>query len=318
MARREKPLTLEEALAAARKELAPRWFGTSPLFAAFRDEKGAVLYPLDPEARKQSWVWCVVDLASFESIAAIETFNQWHSRYGDLGLRFLLVVTRYGGSIQGLSNAIDRLRKKHHFDYPVAFDPDGELAEALGCRKLPHAVFFQGEQRTAETSGDRWSSAIEQAMQKVLRQSDPGLPLYTPRDSGVVIDREASRVELGDPSLKYGEHWRTEGDARVVNQERGQLTIRFLGRSAGIVALADGESRPSRVFVTLASGSPLPKDQGGRDVLHDDAGRSYFDVAAYGLYEFFHGSAPVPMEIQLRFASATETPLRLMGVRVQK
>jgi hypothetical protein len=314
--KREKPLTLEEAVDAARKELLPRWFGASPLFAAFRDEKGAVLYALDPEARQQAWVWCVVDLASFESVAAIECFNRWHAMYGDLGLRFLLVVTRYGGSVEGLANAIDRLRKKYRFDYPVTFDPQGELAEALGCAQLPKAVFYLGERRAAETKGTRWGLEVEQELQRALRDQDPGLPLYVPQLPEVTTDGGGSRVSFDDKSVRYNEHWRTEGDARIVNNERGLLTLNLRGKCAGIVAMSDGESRPSRVFVSAVGNSSLPTDQWGKDVIQDDTGRTYFDVTAYGMYEFFRRDSSTASEIQLRFASATETPLVLKGIRV--
>lgn len=316
MRRREKPLTLEEALEAARIELAPRWFGSTPLFAAYRDEAGSALYPLEADARKHSWIWCVVDLASFESISAIECFNRWHDMYGDLGPRFLLVITRYGGSLAGLPNASDRLRKRYRFDYPVTFDPNSEFAEALGCESLPKAVFFHGEKRVAETRGS-WDTSLESAMQKALRATDPGLPLFTPENPGVVIDRGATSVALSDPSLRFGEHWRVEESDRVVFQERGTLTLNLRGRCAGIVALSDGESRPSRVFVTGAGGASIPEDQRGKDIVVDDAGRTYFDVTAYGLYEFYRREVASAAELHLRFASATETPLRLKGVRVQ-
>lgn len=316
MRRREKPLTLEEALEAARLELAPRWFGSTPLFAAYRDDAGSALYPLEAEARKHSWIWCVVDLASFESVSAIECFNRWHAMYGDLGPRFLLVITKYGGSLAGLPNASDRLRKRYRFDYPVTFDPNSEFAEALGCETLPKAVFFHGEKRLAETRGS-WDASLETAMQKALRATDPGLPLFAPVDPGVVIDRGASRVALNDKSLRYNEHWRPEEGDQVVFQERGTLTISLKGKGAGIVAMSDGESRPSRVFVTQTGGAAVPADQWGKDIVLDDAGRTYFDVTAYGLYEFYRREAATAVEFQLRFASATETPLRLKGVRVQ-
>ncbi len=59
--KKEKALTPEEAIAAAKRELAPFWYNSEPLLAAVRTEAGASVLPLNSNFVQKSWAYVFVD-----------------------------------------------------------------------------------------------------------------------------------------------------------------------------------------------------------------------------------------------------------------
>src|SRR6185437_7718455 len=106
--KKEKPLTPEEAIVQAKKELAPFWFGSEPLLAAIRTESGASVFPLNPNFVKTPWLFSFVDPTEYAGERAIVVTREWHHRYSPHQMGFILVFRAPEAFVR---SAPDLLRK---------------------------------------------------------------------------------------------------------------------------------------------------------------------------------------------------------------
>lgn len=88
---KEKPLTEQEAVALARKELAKYWFGFEPLLAGIRSGEAFSAYPLDPEFSKRAWLFVFADPTTYAGEAALDYAREWQARYAQHGLGLIVI-----------------------------------------------------------------------------------------------------------------------------------------------------------------------------------------------------------------------------------
>jgi transposase len=62
--KKEKPLSPEEAIAQAKRELAPFWFNSEPLLAAIKTEAGASALPLTSDFVDRPWLFTFSPMVS--------------------------------------------------------------------------------------------------------------------------------------------------------------------------------------------------------------------------------------------------------------
>src|SRR5581483_9150852 len=88
---KEKELTPEEAVAAAKKELAPFWHGSPPLLAGVLSPQGVTAHPLDPAFGAKSWLLFFLDPTDAAGESAFSYARELHRRYHQHNVGCLLV-----------------------------------------------------------------------------------------------------------------------------------------------------------------------------------------------------------------------------------
>src|SRR4051812_43129684 len=89
---KEKEISVEEATALAKQELAPFWFGSSPLLVGvFIDEK-YIAVPLEESFNKKPWLLFFIDMTDFSSETLLLYSQEWHRRYHQNNLGVLMIA----------------------------------------------------------------------------------------------------------------------------------------------------------------------------------------------------------------------------------
>ncbi|MEO5969988.1 MAG: hypothetical protein ABIQ95_08675 [Bdellovibrionia bacterium] len=205
---KEKELTPEEAVAIAKKDLAPFWFGSSPLLAGFAHEGHSLIVPLSSEFVKKNWMILLIDPTDFEGENAIFYAKEWYRRYHQNNFGFIIVlVPSY--EYMRLPASIQKLMEKQQISFPLVLDAEGTLAHALNATKLPKTVLLNQGRVIQAYEGDEDFKEIENHLQKFLRSLDPGLallPLFSPKEARVVdVDRYefGYKPKIGSPVMTF-------------------------------------------------------------------------------------------------------------------
>lgn len=192
---KEKELTLEEAVALARKELAPLWHGSPPLIAAIQG-RGMNAFPLDPEFTKKSWFIVFFDPTNFEGEAAARIAHEYARRYEPEGLHFMAVLKpsyHFASERKWVEGTLKRLQ----ISFPAVVDADGNLEAAFGDGPLPRVVLWNAGKTVLRDSGQDWILRVEPDLQAYLRSKDPGLPLLPALETYEGCFRAAPSLNLG-------------------------------------------------------------------------------------------------------------------------
>lgn len=318
---KEKQLTPEEAVALARKELAPFWANSEPLIAAVRGEGGGVtVHPLDRSFAERAWLLFFADVTAYEGECLLQYARDWHKRYACHDLGFLLVVRPSYGFME-TARAIAPLLSRAAPPFGIVLDQGGLLTEAFGAggANMPKVTLFQAGKCVFERVGKSWHVDTELGVQRFLRASDPGLPLPLPFDppENAVVTRGA--LELGGAKLPGGIQlrgkWAREA-GRIVAQDAA-ATFSFRSPAARVSLIAQGASladEPSRIRVEL-EGVPVFDAAAGQDLAFGDDGGSDIKIIEPKLY---HALAALPAKaraVTFRFVDADRLPVALYGLR---
>lgn len=193
---KEKELTPEEAVAIAKKELAPFWFGSTPLLAGIEQEGASLVVPLSKDFFKKAWIIFLIDPTDFEGENAILFAKEWYRRYHLNSLGFVLVLVPSYDYLKR-PESIQKLIEKQQIIFPLVLDAERALASALNATKLPKIVVLDKGKVIQAHDGEESFSEIEDRLQKFLRSTDPGLallPLFFPKTGGVL---NVGRYEFG-------------------------------------------------------------------------------------------------------------------------
>ena len=193
---KEKELTLEEAVALAKKELAPFWFGIGPQIAGVKANGKYAVYPLNTEFSKKSWLIMVVDPTDFFGEAGVLFAKEWFRRYGDLGLDILVVFTAPYSFLKVAENA-QKYVERLDAEFMVAVDVEQAVAPALGAAQPPRVLLLHEGETHLNSGGVDWLKDAEISIQSYLRKTDPGLPLLTVFQPKIKTITKTARVEFG-------------------------------------------------------------------------------------------------------------------------
>jgi hypothetical protein len=322
---KEKELTVEEAIALAKRDLAPFWLGSEPLLAAVRGPDQHVnVYPLNPEFEKRAWLVFTLDLASFASESALLHATEWHRRYAALDLGFLAFF-RSGYRFMSSARALEPLAKRLELGFPAVVDGGGLFQEAFGnaAGALPQLTLLSGKKRVFEFPAADWKKSGEIALQKFLRSQDPGLPLppiFRPESAHEVVD--LVKVDFGLRALhsrvaiQLGGKWITEDDRVVTSDPEATATFRSPGTHVSLLAqsAANTESEYTRVSIERADGDPLFDDAAGEDLVREEDGATGLRFTSA---EAKHAIVDLPAkhrELRLRFPLADRLPVALYSL----
>jgi co-chaperonin GroES (HSP10) len=322
---KEKELTAEEAIALAKRDLAPFWLGSEPLLAAVRGPDQRVnVYPLHPDFEKRSWLIFTLDVASFASESAMSHASEWHRRYSSLDLGFLAFF-KSGYRFMSSAQALEPVVKRHALAFPAVVDGGGMLQEAFGQPQgaLPQLTLLSGKKRVFEFTAQDWKKSGEHALQKFLRSLDPGLPLppiYRPEDEREITD--LSRVDFGLRALtsrvvvQFNGQWTKEEDRVVTSDPAATVTFRSPGSRVSVLAhsAANTETESTRISIELAEGDPIFDEAAGEDLVREEDGTTGL---RFTRPEVRHALANLPAknrELRLRFPAADRLPVAIYSL----
>lgn len=197
---KEATLTQEQAIALARKELAPYWFGSEPLFAAMKTPERTVIVPLESEFSKKHWILFLVDPSELSANVSYGYAEEWYRRYHALGVGILMLFSSHYSFLKEASS-ISAIVEEHRFAFPCALDVDDLLLEGFGgVETYPRVILYLQSSPQFEVQfgrmEDPWSD-FEKKIQTQLRLSDPGLSLFPVFQYGGIAGKAERALDLG-------------------------------------------------------------------------------------------------------------------------
>jgi hypothetical protein len=204
--KKEKPLTPEEAIDLARKELAPFWFGVEPMFAAVKDPAGgkATAHPLEKQFFVSPRLIFFFDPLTHSGTLALMYAREWRARFKVLGLEFLFVIRPHFGFVRQRP-FIQAYLQSQSLEVPAVVDHDGALSEAFGAdaTRLPKVLLLSGGQVEMSAEGKMCFQGFEERLHEFLRKKDPGLalaPTFDPADKGIRVSHDSGTIDFGATS----------------------------------------------------------------------------------------------------------------------
>jgi hypothetical protein len=322
--RKEKPLSPEEAIALAKRELAPFWYHSEPLLAAVKTPQGASALPLDPEFVKQPWLFFFVDPGEFSGESAFHIAREWHRRFHSHKLRFLAflrptVVGAMGGP---------ELLKRMQIPFPTVVDQESLFARAFGIKDFPAVVLQSNGQELLKAQGGGWMDPkqasvlrIEEKIQAFLRSDDPGLSLALPYEFHQGIE-ELGRVDFGSsaPPSKTATlngSW-TQGEDFIRAQDPS-ATLEFTspGPSMSMIVRSSLETQSTKILIESLDGSfDASVLQGEHNI--DENGRATIRIHTIGLYHLLKDLPAGKRRVRFSFPDSETVPVIIYGLRFGK
>lgn len=330
--RREKPLTPDEAIGLAKKELAPFWFGChEPLMAAVKAEGGVRAYPLDSRMTDRAWLIFFVDPFLLSSRDALLYARSWAHRYEPQKLNVMVVLNL---AFPFATESLWGRKFAQQLDGPVVtvMDREGLLQQAFQAKELPKLILLHQNKQVLDRSGALWVQGAELEIQTFLRQSDPGLPLFEPMSEPTEPVRDKESFDFGnlspDAPISFHGKWAKENDRMIAQDSQATLSFKCSGKRLGIVAQSLAEKGESEVIVELPREYPRAAEVLDDDLKIDfqvltnplaDASqkrRGSVKIGMPRLYQLFRALPVTHREITLRFASADKSPVAVYGIRM--
>jgi hypothetical protein len=330
--RREKPLTPAEAVALAKQQLAPYWFGHhEPLMAAVREGGGVRAYPLDSWMTERAWLIFFVDPFSLSARDALLFAQSWAHRYEPQKLN-VMVILKLPFEFSQESEWGHKFSQQFTGAVVTVMDRDSLLHQAFQVTALPHLILLHQNKRLFDRAGSNWYQGAEPEVQKFLRLSDPGLPLFEPltEPENPVQNQFEMNIDgahLDQSMFQLEGKWSTE-KARIVTQDpHAAISFQCEGKKLAIIAQALAERGESEMVVELSR--DYPKDGGilGEDLNLDvqvlgnplaepiQKRRAQAMIGAPRLYSLFRALPESHREVTLRFPRADKVPVAFYGLR---
>ncbi|OFZ18679.1 MAG: hypothetical protein A2X94_14320 [Bdellovibrionales bacterium GWB1_55_8] len=337
---KERQLTREEAIALARKELKPLWFGTTPLLAGVRAGAKFAAHPLDQKLLERNWILTFVDATSFGGHEALESLSLWCQRYAQLGLEFLLVL-RFPHPEAFRAFAVQAsFEKELEAGMKIAIDHNGALCAAFGCNPTDSAksVILVSGKAYAETQGPDWPRETETILQKLLREKDPGLPLLPITNRKIKTVQTVSSVDFGTSAnslnfrlepqatvdtlstlapgqvLATGE-WVREADKISTSDPAARILVNCPSPEFALVAqpVERLQERP-RVAIQI-NGLPAFEEYFGPQMTLDEEGFTRFTIGAAWFFRPMKALPPNQRAIILSFPDSKAVKCVLFSIR---
>ena len=345
---REKALTPEEAMALAKKELAPFWFNGQPLLAGVRVEDRFSAHALSPDFSEKNWLIFFVDLMSLHAEKSWIYAKEFYRRYLPHDVHVLVVLRTRFVQIPSLET-LPQLIKNLQLTFPLVLDHDYLLARSLGVTAYPSVLFLERERLTLSCAGDASLVDFETSLQSSLRKVDRGLslfPVFRSETKWIHEDRaldfgvgkgthfSGGQFKISDtgygegafshgtlpPLLATGEvhlggRWLQDQERIATSDPLASLSFKLESTHASLVAQSLGKTiEPAKILLEL-NGAPLPENLSGADIFSDDEGHTSIRVDSGRLYRLGQKIA-APGVFNLKFPFADRVPVALYGLRL--
>ncbi|MBI3534259.1 MAG: hypothetical protein HY072_02055 [Deltaproteobacteria bacterium] len=316
---REKELTHEEAVAAAKKELAPFWFGSQPVFAAFLANGLVSVHPLTLDFQDFTWVVFYIDPTVFAGKMALNIAREFFKRYSDLNIKVVAVLKPSYSYFKDL-NAINLFIHTNEIEFPIVLDVDTLLSQAFRVQNTPKLIVLGGGKIVFEKSGSDWFDSAELELQKYLRSKEIGLPLlplYKPQFhwNCDIAQIDFSLPQSKDTPYSLGGTWTKEGDKIVTKDVNAKVQFNSPATCVSVIAQSVLKSRESTKIIVEVEGIPVADVFSGAHLSYDDEGQSYIRVEEALLYVALMNLPKNNREITLRFPLADRIGVVLYGIR---
>ncbi|MCM2276977.1 MAG: hypothetical protein NDJ89_02745 [Oligoflexia bacterium] len=347
---KEKPLSLEEAVALAKRELSRYWIGSEPLLAAVRSGEKVTAHPLSADFARRDWLMLFMDPTGFSAEPALNRIEEWSQRFAGHGIGFVVVLRVPYANLRRVE-ALEWLLPRKQFPFILVLDAEDQLSAAFGAtsaRELPRMYLLVDGKPVAERSGRSWGEGVEERIQQLLWKRDPGLPLppaLPPEQSGaadIAAISFADRRQYPKPGFQVDEFgelragfagatsialekdatpyqisggWKLEGERLIAADETATLRLKSPGSHFAVVAeLAAREPGDGEILLEL-EGIRMHEGLAAEDLGQDESGGSVLRVREARTYRAFKGLPNPGRELCLRFPHAREMPVALYGLR---
>lgn len=207
---REKEVPPEEAVAQARKEQEPYWFGSDPLLIAVDGGDGRVsALPLDPSITQGAWLFCLLDPLDLAGETVLHFVREWDTRYRIHNIRFLIFFKQTYQFLKQRQRVNALIREGMNVRLPFVMDEGGRLGKSMDVLEYPAFILMKDKKEIFRFKSSEWRDKLELELQSFLRQVDPGLPLPPPFKSAKNFVLDLARMEFGIQSAPaYQPEWR--------------------------------------------------------------------------------------------------------------
>jgi hypothetical protein len=318
--KKEKELTPEEAISLAKSHLASRWVGLSPLVAVIEEEGRLALYPLEKSFKQENWVFILLDPLEPESHRVFSLLAQWQERYGSFGIKFLLVFTSPLAALFDERQALLILQSAG-LRATATLDVEHQFSHLFGWRSgLSIVLMSHGKRRDLYTPGESLS-AVEIRIQALLRDSDPGLPLFSVLQIEPLDQSKIERISLKEGAtspikIEWKGNWSAHPHGRATRDPQAEICIHAKGGSLELIAKVerDDVALESQIKVD-AAGVPVLDAFAGRDIKSDNDGSTVASIQKLRSYNILQNLPPNRSPVTLRMAQSDLVPVVLVGIR---
>jgi len=334
---KEKKLSAEEAVALAKKELAPYWFGSSPLLAGLRSGPKSTAHPLDPKIVQKTWLLLFIDATTFGGNSALQFLCEWYRRYSPHELNFMLILRFPYQNIYTRTAIEDILIQANDLQFPVAIDSDGSLGAAFGAIQFPTVICLKDGHTFFDYSGADCVPKGELHLQNFLRSLDPGLPLLPVMfsgDSNIPIQKiDTGSVEFGlkstakietaaelpdsiaDDRIVLTGNWTREAERILTKDPEATLSFRCPATRLALVARAQQKTIETGIIQVQINGLPAYEAFRGKQLIIDEESNTVLQISAGWLYETLIDLPETDRSITLRFPTANNVAVSIYGLR---
>lgn len=346
---KKKEITPEEAIAQAKKDLAPFWHGSSPLLAGVRQGEKYTVHPLDPSFHEKSWMLFFIDPTDQAGELTTLLAREWNRRYQQLGLESLIVLSPYYPAFKN-PDSMELWIRKYQLHCPIVVDHDGTLSGAfVGSDPLPKVVVLSKKQVALSASGVEGLLSAEKEIQKSLRSEDPGLPLlpvFVPPkqppldrarfDLGRGKGRRFPQPGFSEPNPTFGAgafteprppklaadqvylkgKWIQDTDCIATQDPEAELAFLCAEPSISIVAKTLSRIQDLAKITVDVNGQPVASSHAGADLSFENEAGGALWVDGIRLYHLLDGLPLQYREVTLRFPQADRVAVAIYGVRL--
>jgi hypothetical protein len=348
---KEKKITLEEALILAKKELGPDWFGSEPLIAATYVDQHVQVFPLIQSFKEKPWIMLFADIMEPTGEIAVHCIKEWHKRYHQNGLNFLIVLKASYANLFS-SNLIEHFIRKLKIGFPVVMDRNNLLAAGFAITTSPTVVLFSNEKVLFKHNSDELFSETEQKIHGFLRSTDPGLPLlpfYKGKDNhyqksvkiefgrgrglqfpkpGFVLDASGygianfkstrpSYAQLNKNDFHFVGAWAQDGEKIITSDPKAAIHFFSEYPNIGVVAQAMGKTELDRAELVIeVNGAPAYDSYIGEHVTQEDNGQSMVKVENGNLFHVLKKLPADKRSVSFIFPRANQVPIAVYGIRL--
>ena len=335
--KKEKELTLEQALQLAKKDLAPFWLGSSPLFTAFEQDGAVKLFPLDEKLFRGRWIFFFLDATSFTFEETITIIENYRGQYESLGVQFLCI---FQPPYQPLADpkTLELLLEETNLRRPWVIDHDGFIHKVYEVGRLPAAIFSEDRKVLVRSDSLETLPQFENELQRLLRKDDPGLPLLEPFSTSNILVRDKFRIEFGKkksdmPLVRQKEvddnfipaddlvylvgDWDKNEDEMMPSSPNAKIIFAIKNSSALSVfcSAAGTASDRSRVSVEL-NDAPVFDSASGKDLVTDETGKTVLKILEPKNHLVLSGLSKERHVVQLEFLNPEKVKTKVYGIQI--
>ncbi len=278
--------------------------------------------PLDLKQLRQDGKVVLLDIWTYSCVNCVRTLpylKKWWNDYHDKGLVIIGVHSPEFAFEKDLGNVKDAVQAQE-IEYPVVLDSDYKIWNAFANHYWPRKYLIDTNGIIVyDHSGEGDYIETEHAIRKELQRANPKLTfgpvsthehhhsegavcfpfsheLYCGYNRGTLgnrsdigNNRELEYVDLSSESYEDEQFyldgkWEVGGEfARHAESEIGSIAIIYHGTEVNFVA-KNSDINQGKVYIEV-DGKPLREEAAGEDVILDDDGLSYINVAEPKMYQ---------------------------------